>query len=596
MAEIIIGCALSDVNRADLPRNLRVPERLTDYVELVQARLASPLTLFELQPEDLWTVPATFPDQFIPRKNNRWWRTLQSQPELLVKLRAPNLRVGVHQPIQNRDALSSNFFVKYEMIEATKQAMEFAEFIDADYFVFHLAQVDKWNWDRQDQMDKAIKVFNVFATYYTAREMKFTPIIETLEFPKFPATGAEAFMLLKECRKALRNTKLAFNLAHLWSSRNRMIATGQWSDARVSFEASLEYALDSLAKDIHIFHVSGAWESETHAIPGLHPQQDPFRYPMKLRESSSIYAESGEMDLNRVLELLVTATTRRGHDLDVVLQIFDRDIEQILEAARLLRHDLVARANAPAIAYRPIEISAPPKRKRAPTRRRSLSRTVPAARVKGNGHATSAKKKNRAVKNPKSNHKKFERARHTRIFISFISLISFSTFNFTRNICHLRAGQLHQHRAPNWKNGMWCPRRCPHRFKTQQRIVKQFRFQFIARMRDGRDAADGEPRARAHLIRVRDAYRARAQCPRNLERIRASISRHQRQHRIAFIQHKHQRFHNLPKLAAHRVGGELRGARRIGQFADFYVKRIGAKKFAHAVNRFCHAPIIHWLY
>lgn len=392
MAEIIVGCALSDVNRADLPRNLRVPERLTDYIELYQSRLESPYTLLELQPEDLWTVPATFPDQFIPRKNNRWWRTVQSQPDLLMKLRAPNMRVGVHQPIQNRDALSSNFFHKYEAIEATKQAMEFAEFIDADYFVFHLAQVDKWSWDRQDQMDKAIKIFNVFATYYTAREMSFVPVIETLEFPKFPATGAEAFMLLKECRKALRNTKLAFNLAHLWSSRNRMLRTGNWPDERVSFEASLEYALDSLANDTYVFQLSGGWESETHAVPGLHPQQDPFRYPMKLRESSSVYAESGEMDLNRVLELLVTATTRRGSDLDVILQIFDRDIEQILEAARLIRHDLIARANAPAQEYRPIEISAPKTRKRTAARRRTTTRRVPATRAKKNGHSGGKKK------------------------------------------------------------------------------------------------------------------------------------------------------------------------------------------------------------
>ncbi|RIK16648.1 MAG: hypothetical protein DCC52_17495 [Chloroflexi bacterium] len=82
MSEIIVGCALSDVNRADLPRNLRVPERLNDYIELYQARLASSAVLLEIQPEDLWTVPATFPDQFIPRKNNRWWRTVQAQPEL----------------------------------------------------------------------------------------------------------------------------------------------------------------------------------------------------------------------------------------------------------------------------------------------------------------------------------------------------------------------------------------------------------------------------------------------------------------------------------------------------------------------------------
>jgi len=407
MSEIIVGCALSDVNRADLPRNLRVPERLTDYIELVQSRLELPYVLLELQPEDLWTVPATFPDQFIPRKNNRWWRTVQSQPDLLIKLRAPNMRVGVHQPIQNRDPLSSNFFSKYEAIEATKQAMEFAEYIDADYFVFHLAHADKWSWDRQDQMDKAVKVFNVFATYYTAREMGFTPVIETLEFPKFPATGAEAFLLLKECRKALRNTKIAFNLAHLWSSRNRMLATGQWPDERVSFEASLEYALDSLANDIHVYHVSGGWESETHAVPGLHPQQDPFRYPMKLRESSSVYAESGEMDLNRALELLVMATMRRGRDLDVVLQIFNRDIEQILEAARLIRHDLVARANAPLVEYHPIEIATPTKRKRTAARRRTAAprrtpvRTVPETRAKKNGHAATTKKKPRGKKTKK---------------------------------------------------------------------------------------------------------------------------------------------------------------------------------------------------
>ncbi|MDL1897522.1 TIM barrel protein [Anaerolineae bacterium CFX7] len=400
MSEIIVGCALSDVNRADLPRNLRVPERLNDYIELYQARLASSAVLLEIQPEDLWTVPATFPDQFIPRKNNRWWRTVQAQPELLAKLRAPNMRLGVHQPILNRDALSSNFFHKYEAIEATKQAMEFAEYIDADYFVFHLAQVDKWNWDRHDQMEKAVKIFNVFATYYAAREMSFTPLIETLVYPKFPATGAEAFLLLKECRKTLRHTRLALNIAHLWSSRNRMLQTQVWPDERVSFEASLEYALDTLADDVHLFDLSGGWESETHAIPGLHPQQDPFRYPMKLRESASVYAESGELDLNRVLELMVTATVRRDKDLRVVLQVFDRDIEQILEAARLIRHDLIARASAPAMEYRPIEIVTA-KKKRAPARRRTAARRVSAARAVKNGHS-GAKKKTRKKKTKKS--------------------------------------------------------------------------------------------------------------------------------------------------------------------------------------------------
>lgn len=387
MPDISVGIALSDVNRADLPRNLRVPERLADYLDLYQTRLDTTVVSLQLQPEDLWTVPATFPDQFIPRKNNRWWRIVQAQPELLARLRSPGVLVGVHMPLLNRDLLSSNFFRKYEAIEETKQAMDFAEYIDADYFVFHLAQIDKWTWNRDDQMEKAVKLFNVFATYYTSREMSFTPVIETLQYPKFPATGSEAFMLLRECRKALRHTRIALDLAHLWSSRNRMIITGAWSDERVSFEASLEYALDTLADEIHLFHLSGGWESETHAVPGLHPQQDPYRYPLKLRESPGVYAESGELDLNRVLELLVTASVRRGRDLNVVLQIYNRDIEQVLEAARLIRHDLIARMNAPQGEYRPILI-APPRKTRSGRRR-----TVSPTRAKKNGHAPGGKKK-----------------------------------------------------------------------------------------------------------------------------------------------------------------------------------------------------------
>jgi hypothetical protein len=98
---------------------------------------------------------------------------------------------------------------------------------------------------------------------------------------------------------------------------------------------------------------------------------------------------------------MVTATTRRGRDLNVVLQIFDRDIEQILEAARLIRHDLIARTNAPAAEYRPIELAAPAK-KRAAKKRRTSTRSVPAARAKKNGHTTTRKKRVTKKKSKKS--------------------------------------------------------------------------------------------------------------------------------------------------------------------------------------------------
>ncbi len=347
MAEVIIGCAVSDMNRADIPRGLRVPEKLVEYAQRFQARVGSqPITL-ELQPEDLWTIPATFPDQFVPRKTNRWWRAVQGQPRLLPILTGPPGHIGVHQPIQNRDALSSNFFKKYEAIEETKQAMDFAQYIGAEYFVFHLTQEDKWNWDRHDQMEKALKIFNVFATYYTSQGMSFIPVIETLEYPQFPATGSEAFDLLHQCRRVLPETQIAFDVTHLWSSRARMIECGVWPDERVSFEQSLDYALGALWKDIYVYHLGGGWESETHAVPGLHPQEDPFRFPLKLRESHGVYSECGEMDLNAALELMTNASIRRGRDLHLILEIFDRDIDQVLEAVRLIRHDLTARANQP---------------------------------------------------------------------------------------------------------------------------------------------------------------------------------------------------------------------------------------------------------
>ncbi len=388
MPEIIVGCALSDVNRADLPRGLRIPERLVDYAQRYEQRVGSTAVTFELQPEDLWTIPATFPDQFVARKNNRWWKAVQSQPKLLPILTGPPSRMGLHQPIKGRDALSSNFFKKYEAIEETKQAMDFAQYIGAEYFVFHLSQEDKWNWNRKDQMEKALKIFSVFATYYRSRGMSFVPLIETLEYPQFPATGSEAFDLLLQCRRVLPETQLALDVTHLWSSRNIMLATGAWPDELVSFEESLEYALGALWRDIYVYQLGGGWESETHAVPGLHPQEDPFRFPLKLRESHGVYDESGELDLNAVLQLLINFTVRRGRDLHLVLEIFDRDIDQVFEAVRLIRYDLLARAAQPEMVASVAPLENPAPRKRA-TRTAAPSKKV----VKKNGKPKKAAKK-----------------------------------------------------------------------------------------------------------------------------------------------------------------------------------------------------------
>jgi len=346
MSAVRVGCALSDVNRADLPNGLAIPARLSDYARRFQARVAKNF-LFELQPEEFWTTPTAFPDQFTARENNRWWHTWREDARLDALFKSADARVGVHQPIQARDVLSSNYFQKYSAIAETKQAMHFAHSIGANYFIFHLAMTDRWEWDRRDQMDKALKLFKVFAAYYRALDFRFTPCIEILEYPKFPATGGETIALLAKCREILPETKLAFDISHLWGSRQRMLAAKVWYEEGgrgVSFIESLEYALSRTWEDIKVFHLGGCWESETHAVPGLHPQQDPIQFPMKLREMSNAYAEAREIDLNRVLDLLLNYSVRRGRDLNLVLQIFNRDFAQVMEAARLIDMELNDRA------------------------------------------------------------------------------------------------------------------------------------------------------------------------------------------------------------------------------------------------------------
>ena len=123
-----------------------------------------------------------------------------------------------------------------------------------------------------------------------------------------------------------------------------MRATGHWPNESVSFNDHLDFTLAQTWEQIYCFHLGGCWESEAYAVPGLHPQQNPFQHQMKLRESAGVYAESGEIDLNRLLALLVEYTVARDRDLTLVLEIHDRDIGQLSEAARQLYLDLLARA------------------------------------------------------------------------------------------------------------------------------------------------------------------------------------------------------------------------------------------------------------
>ncbi|MDQ4077335.1 MAG: hypothetical protein M3220_13945 [Chloroflexota bacterium] len=342
MPDIHVGIALSDANRADMPQGLRVPDSLPEYVDYFCSVMEVSRAFFELQPSHHFVEPARYPDHFRLNRDNRWLNAVEFNSAVRNLIDQREHRFGVHQPLLG-DTLSSNFFGKYSAMEEVRRAMDFASGIGAEYFVFHLAQVDKWDWERSDQIAKGIKIFKELATHYRSHGYKFVPCVEVLEYPKFPATGGELRHIFNECQKLLSDTRIALNVSHLWRSRNLMLETRHWSDPDVTFTQHLEFTLAQCWSDIHVYQLGGCWESETHAIPGLHPQQNPYDHPLKLRESSGVYYESGEIDLNRTLDLLLEYTVDRGRDLNLILEVHDRDVGQIAEAARQIRDELLAR-------------------------------------------------------------------------------------------------------------------------------------------------------------------------------------------------------------------------------------------------------------
>lgn len=339
MPKIHIGVTLSDRQQIDLPNGLQVPETLDLYAERFEQLIDSNELVLELQPSDNFVQPARYPDQFRINRENRWLNAVEFIEPVRDLVDEGRIRFGVHQP-PNGDLLSSNFYGKYRTLEEARRAMDFAAGIGADYFVINLAQQDKWEWARTDQHQKGLKAFKELATYYRSMGHSYVPLIETLPFPRFPATGGELTQLIYECQNLLPETRIALNISTLWRSILRMRATDNWSDQFVSFIDHIEYTLAQTWQHIHIFHLGGCWESEAYAVPGLHPQQNPFQHRMKLRESAGVYQESGEINLNRMLELLLEYTIGRDRDLTLVLEIHDRDIGQVTEAARQIYDDL----------------------------------------------------------------------------------------------------------------------------------------------------------------------------------------------------------------------------------------------------------------
>ncbi|MFH1148257.1 MAG: TIM barrel protein [Pseudomonadota bacterium] len=359
MPEIKIGMALSDAGFYH-SETMKLPDELARFFSQYEAKLETQKLFFEFQPELSWIRRREF--SYVADSGNKWLklgraaeRGLEEGPycEIIKSMRRPGNTFGVHQPIRDMDILSEDVHKKLETIESTQQAMRFAHLISADYFVFHLAQSrDYWDWNRSEQIEIALKAFKEWADFYRKAGFRFTPLIENLEFPKFPALPEEMISILNRCREFLPNVKLCFDIPHLWRSRALVLENGERlrdsipNFLRLTTSASdyFDYAMEEVLSekgglskdDIFIYHLAGCWKHLTHEIPGLRPGESPFLHKMRLDDPAYLYDPEAEIVFPQIINRLLRYRMERKEDIRIILEVYQRSYQEMLDAAKTI--------------------------------------------------------------------------------------------------------------------------------------------------------------------------------------------------------------------------------------------------------------------
>ncbi len=365
LPRIKIGLALSDLGFYHR-ETMKLPDDLSRFFQLYREKFATDALFFELQPEAPWLSGKS---GFLHLLNteNRWYELGMAAEresaegafaEIVREMHRPGNIVGAHQSIRDMDVLADDQ-KKLATIESTHQAMLFAHRISARYFVFHLAQSrDYWDWNRSEQIAVALKVFQGLAQFYKESGFTFVPLLENLEFPKFPATFEEIIGIFNACREFLPNLKLCFDIPHLWHSRLLLLENRhkfrhlmpEFHILEGRFSDYFDHAMDAFAaggisnSDIFLYHLGGCWQHLTHEIPGLRPGESPFTHKLRLDEPEYSYDPHLEMNMPRILNRLLRHHIENRQDVFIMLEIYQRDYIEMLEAARIIYEDLNRKA------------------------------------------------------------------------------------------------------------------------------------------------------------------------------------------------------------------------------------------------------------
>lgn len=340
--QIYVGPALSCANHADERHGMHIPEDLGTYIHEQRRALSSPVFFQEWQPERRWVehrdggfYPKSnlWTDMLTRRDGKAEWlrRELVSQPHLL----------GIHSPNIMVDVLDDSYghFKKRQSLSSICQAMEFANAVGADYFVYHMIQRDIWvdqDTRRDVLIPESLRVYAWLAEYYRRKKFSFIPCIEVLEFPKYPATPFEIKQLLKTCKLILPQTMLAFDLSHLWRGRSLICETQKNGFENVKdkpFAAVLKDAFNTLGPgDVYLFHLGGCWGIRTHEVPGIHPEENPYEATFRLDCPDYLYDEYYEMNISRALDAVIDFCWIHSQPVRIILEIFDKEYPIVLRA------------------------------------------------------------------------------------------------------------------------------------------------------------------------------------------------------------------------------------------------------------------------
>lgn len=265
--------------------------------------------------------------QYEPVLETQYWRSL---PQMLM-----GKVDGVHAPTKGRDIAGLNDQLRTWSVRETEGAMDMANELKANYFVVHLTPQDDF-CDRNSQLERGMRSLEDLAEYRRKKGYTTKILLETLEYPKWPADIDETISVVGDVKKFIPDLGFCLDVGHLWHNLNSLLPSRKPFDFKKELDSYIKKT--SRYVGIDVVHLVGAYvEKEngneihaTHAIPGLSPRNG-FSVDSKMYYKDAPPDFKGDwMNIDTVLSSIkkyagdtgkFPTITVEAHEPDINLQI-----------------------------------------------------------------------------------------------------------------------------------------------------------------------------------------------------------------------------------------------------------------------------------